>query len=78
MIIIGVLLLVMFVSSTLVISACMLSSQKSLEPEQGDGVKVDMNRWWSGTSFGGRNTAPVPHCSFEPEDLEDIRSTSYS
>lgn len=78
MVIIGALLLVMVISSTVVVSACMLSSRRGLELEPGDGAKVDMNRWWSGTSFGGRYATPVPQCSFEPEDLEDIRSVNYS
>lgn len=74
MIIIGALLLVMVISSAVVVFACMLSSQGNRKLDHVDGVAMKMEGRWSGTSFGGQYTTNVPHCSFEPEDLEDFRA----
>ena len=73
MVLIGALLLGMLISSVLVVSACMLASQRSRELESGDGFTTEMSGHWSGTTFGGKYTTKVPHCSFEPEDLEDVQ-----
>ena len=74
MIVIGALLLAMVISSFLVVMACMLSSRGNRELEQMDNAALELNGQWSGTSFGGQYTSNVPHCSFEPEDLEDSQA----
>lgn len=73
MVIVGVLLLVMVISSALVLSACMLAGQQNRELELIGGPTLEMSGRWSGTGFGGKYTTKVPCCSFEPEDLEEAR-----
>lgn len=74
MVIIGALLLVSFISSALVISACMLYGLRSQEVEQDDRMTMEMSGQWSGTTFGGKYTTKIPRCRFEPEDLEDVQA----
>ena len=74
MIIVGTLIALMFISSALVLSACMLSGQRSQEMEPVEGMTMKMSGQWSGTTFGSSYTTKLSHCSFEPEDLEEIQT----
>jgi hypothetical protein len=74
MVIIGALLLVMFLSSSLVLSAFVVAGQRNRQFEMSDGLTVEMSSQWSGMTHGGNYTTSIPHCSFEPEDLEDVQA----
>jgi len=73
MAIIGAFFVALVISAALILSACMLAGRRRWEVEQADRITLEMSGRWSGSTFGGRYTARLPRCSFEPEDLEDIQ-----
>jgi hypothetical protein len=75
MIIVGAILLVMVVTSAMVVSACMLSSQANRKLEQSRDVTMKMSDHWAGSSFSGQYAGNIPHFNFEPEELEGLPGT---
>jgi hypothetical protein len=73
MVVVGALLVIMVISSALVLSACVYSARRSQSSEQADKCMLELSSRWSGTNFGGKYTTTIPHCSFEPEDLEEFQ-----
>ena len=74
MILAGTLVVLAIASFAIIVSSCMLSSRYGREEEQHEWLTIEMGGQWPGTTFGGNYTTKVPHCSFEPEDLEDIKA----
>jgi hypothetical protein len=72
MIIIGAVLLIMVISSTVIVSVCMLSSQGNRRLEQNQDLATNMGDRWSGTRFGGKYATSIPHFNFEPEEMESL------
>jgi len=75
MIIIGAILLVMVISSAVIVSVCMLSSQGNRRLEQSRDMATNSSDRWSGTSFGGKYVTSIAHFNFEPEELENLPGT---
>lgn len=78
MAIIGALFAVMVISSALVLSACMLVGRHDPAFKRANRLSREMNDRRPGATSAGRYSTRIPHCRFEPEDLEEIQVIHHS